>query len=70
MKTNREKEKKEETKQLLLLVMNSLTDKWDGIESRDPDQSTEKWRSYKGIRNNIRDTIGEIAKAKGVDLTK
>ena len=57
-----------ETKQLLLLVVNILTDKWDKLESIDPDQSLEKWRSYKGIRNVIRDTIKEIAKVKGIDL--
>lgn len=59
----------EEIKQLLLLVQNVLTDKWDKIESQDPDQSTEKWRSYKHIRNNIRESIKEIAKSKGVELT-
>jgi len=57
-----------ETKQLLLLVVNILTDKWDKLESIDPDQSPEKWRSYRGIRNVIRDTIKEIAKVKGIDL--
>lgn len=61
--------KKEEIKQLLLLVQNVLTDKWDKIESQDPDQSTEKWRGYKHIRNNIRDTIKEIAKSKGIELS-
>ena len=65
MKLNK---KKEEIRRLLLLVVNILTDKWDKLESIDPDQSLEKWRSYKGIRNVIRDTIKEIAKAKGIDL--
>ena len=58
----------EEIRQLLLLVMNVLADKWDEIEEHDPDQSTEKWKSYKGIRNTIRDVVKEIAKSKGVDL--
>ena len=57
-----------QTKDLLLLVMNTLTDRWDEIELRDPDQSTTKWQAYKHIRNNIRDTIKEIAKSKGVEL--
>ena len=60
--------KKEEIKQLLLLVMNVLTDKWDKIEMQDLEQSTERWWSYKHIRNNIRDSIREIAKAKGINL--
>ncbi len=57
-----------EIKDLLLLVMNVLTDKWDKVESQDPDQSFEKWRSYKGIRNNTRDWIKEIAKAKEIEI--
>ena len=60
--------KKEEIKQLLLLVMNVLTDKWDKIEMQDPDQSMDKWKGYKHIRNNIRDSIKEIAKSKEVEL--
>ena len=59
---------KEVTKHTLLLVMNVLADKWDAIENQDPDQSEEKWRSYKGIRNNIRDTIKQIAKTKGIKI--
>lgn len=53
---------------LLLLTLNALTDKWDKIETEDPDQSTQKWMSYKKIRNNIRDTIKEIAESKGIKL--
>lgn len=60
--------KMKEEKELLLLVMNVLTDKWDKIELQDLDQSFEKWRSYKGIRNNTRDWINEIAKAKGISF--
>ncbi len=56
--------------ELLSLVMNHLTERWDNVESLDPDKSTEKWRSYKGIRNNTRDWINEIAKAHGFDLLK
>lgn len=41
--------------------------KWNKIESQDQDQSMEKWRNYKHIRNTIRDTINEIAKAKGIE---
>lgn len=59
---------KEETKELLLLVMNALTDKWDKIESNDPDQSLEKWKGYKSIRNTTRDTIKEVAESKGITL--
>lgn len=58
---------KEETRQLLLLVMNVLTVKWNKIESQDQDQSMERWRNYKHIRNTVRDTINEIAKAKGIE---
>jgi hypothetical protein len=59
---------KEEVKNLLNLVMNVLTEKWDKIEEQDPDQSTEKWMGYKRIRNNIRDSIKEIAVSKGIEL--
>lgn len=59
----------QERRELLLTVMNVLTDKWDRLEFQDPDTSTEKWMNYKHIRNNIRDTIKEIAEAKGVNLT-
>jgi len=48
--------------------MNVLTDKWDKIEMQDPDQSAEKRRTYKKIRNNIRDSINEIAKIKNIEL--
>lgn len=63
-----DEELKKEQEKLLLLVINTLTDKWDEIENRDPDTSTEKWKSYKRIRNNIRDTIKEIAESKGIKL--
>ena len=62
--------KNEETKQLLLLVLNVLTENWDRVESEDPDQSEVKWRMYKGIRNNTRSWIYKIAKAKGINLDK
>ena len=67
-KNNRLKTKMKEKKQLLLLVMNVLTDKFDKMESQDIDQSTAKWRSYKGIRNTIRDEINKIAESKGINL--
>ena len=57
-----------EEKQLFLLIMNVLTDKWDKVESQDPDQSGEKWKVYKGIRNNTRDWIKEIAEKRGITL--
>ena len=59
---------KDITKKLLLLLMNTLTEKWDEIESQDSDKSMDKWRSYKRIRNNERDIIKKIAESKGIVL--
>lgn len=58
----------DEQKLLLSTTMNVLTDKWDKVESQDPDTSMETWRNYKHIRNNTRDWIKEIASAKGIEL--
>jgi len=57
-----------EEKDVLNLVMNVLTDRFDKLESQDPDQSMEKWRGYKSIRNNIRDAIREIADDHGIEF--
>ena len=56
--------KPEETKKLLNLVMNCLTEMWDRIEHQDPNKSTDQWRMYKCIRNNTRDEIQRIADKK------
>lgn len=68
--THTKEELKEEIiiRQILLDIMNIITDRFDEMETLDPDQSIEKWRGYKAIRNTIRDEIKTIAKAKGVDL--
>ncbi len=59
---------RDELKQLFLLIMNVLAEKWDKVESQDPDQSTEKWKGYKRIRNNERAWIMEVAKSKGIEI--
>lgn len=64
------KGEKEEIKQLLLLASNVLCEKFDKIESQDPDQSIEKWKSYKSIRNTIRDELRRVALSKGVDISQ
>ena len=62
------KKEKQIEKELLLLVMNVITEKFDKMEAQDPDQSTAKWPSYKGIRNTIRDEIKRIAVSKDIEF--
>lgn len=56
------------TKEDLHLILNVLSEDWERIERQDPDQSMEKWRGYKGIRNNIRASIKKIAKSQSIEL--
>lgn len=55
---------------LLSLVLNMLYERWDRIEAQDPDQSMDKWKSYKSIRNTTANVINELAKNRGFDLLK
>ena len=58
----------EEVKELLLLVSNALTDRWDYLEAHDPDQSDGKRSGYKHIRNTMREVIWDIAESKDIRL--
>ena len=46
------------------MIIMALTEMFDEMESKDIDQSTEKWMEYKMIRNSIRDW----AQGHGIDI--
>lgn len=55
---------KEPTERTQKTIIMALTEMFDEMESKDMDQSTEKWMQYKHIRNSIRDW----AQRNGIDI--
>ena len=51
-------------------VRKALMKKFNELEHLDPNTSTEQWRNYKGIRNNINDTLDDLKDTKSSEKTE